>query len=92
VLGTWNSANVPNVDYVGRLLNDYYPNTNEPASLTGGPKAAAVQAAIWYFTDKYVLRADDPLHAAVPPSWPMSSTRGRWSSRQSRASRSPRRP
>ena len=26
-LGTWNTANVPNVDYVARLLNEYYPNT-----------------------------------------------------------------
>ena len=33
-LGTWNTANVPNVDYVARLLNEYYPNTDQPAGLT----------------------------------------------------------
>ena len=56
-LGTWDTANVPNVGYVARLLNEYYPNTDEPAGLTDlNQKAAAVQAAIWYFTDK--LRAE----------------------------------
>ncbi len=55
-LGTWDASNVPNVDYVGRLLNEYYPNKNEPASLTDlNQRAAAVQAAIWFFTDRYVL-------------------------------------
>ena len=49
VLGTWDTANVPNVDYVARLLNEYYPNTDEPAALTDlNQRAAAVQAAIWY--------------------------------------------
>ena len=46
VLGTWNTANVPNVDYVARLLNEYYPNTDQPAALTNlNQRAAAVQAA-----------------------------------------------
>jgi Domain of unknown function (DUF5979)/Thioester domain len=66
VLGTWDAANVPNVGFVARLLNGYYPNTNLPAALTDlNQKAAAVQAAIWYFSDKYVLTATDPLHGAV---------------------------
>ncbi len=30
VLGTWDATTVPNVDYVARLLNEYYPNTTEP--------------------------------------------------------------
>ncbi|MFL5859469.1 MAG: thioester domain-containing protein [Solirubrobacteraceae bacterium] len=66
-LGSWDAGGVsPNVGYVARLLNDYYPRTNEPASLTDpNQKAAAVQAAIWFFSDRYVLRTDDPLHAAV---------------------------
>jgi Domain of unknown function (DUF5979)/Thioester domain len=65
-LGTWDSANVPNVGFVARILNEYYPNTNEPSSLTSAAdKAAAVQAAIWYFSDRYVLSTSDPLHAAV---------------------------
>ncbi|MGA8719162.1 MAG: thioester domain-containing protein [Solirubrobacteraceae bacterium] len=65
-LGTWDAANVPNVDYVGRLLNEYYPNKNEPASLTDlNQRAAAVQAAIWFFTDRYVLNTSDPLRPTV---------------------------
>lgn len=65
-LGTWDSANVPNVGFVARILTDYYPNTNEPSALASAAnKAAAVQAAIWYFSDRYVLRTSDPLHDAV---------------------------
>jgi uncharacterized protein DUF5979/fibronectin-binding protein len=65
-LGTWDEANVPNVGYVARLLDRYYPHTGEPASLTDvNQRAAAVQAAIWFFTDRYVVSTSDPLHAAV---------------------------
>jgi hypothetical protein len=65
-LGTWDAANVPNVGYVARLLNEYYPNTGEPATLTNlNQRAAAVQAAIWFFSDRYVLSTSDPLHAVV---------------------------
>ena len=32
-LGTWNAANVPHIGYVARILDEYYPNTNEPSSL-----------------------------------------------------------
>jgi hypothetical protein len=66
VLGTWDASGVPNVGYVARLLNDYYPNTDEPSSLSNtNQKAAAVQAAIWFFSDRYVLSTSDPLHNAV---------------------------
>ena len=66
ILGTWDAANVPNVGYVARLLDEYYPNTNEPAALTDlNRKAAAVQAAIWFFSDRYVLSECSPLHDAV---------------------------
>jgi hypothetical protein len=65
-LGTWDEANVPNVGYVARLLNRYYPHTGEPAALTDvNQRAAAVQAAIWFFTDRYVLSTSDPLRATV---------------------------
>ncbi len=51
---------------MARLLNDYYPNTDEPAGLTDlNQKAAAVQAAVWFFSDRYVLSTSDPLHDAV---------------------------
>ena len=44
--------------YVARLLEleEYYPNTDQPVALTDlNQKAAAVQAAIWFFSDRYVL-------------------------------------
>ena len=66
VLGTWNASNVPNVNYVAQVLDNYYPKTNEPAALTDpNQKAAAVQAAIWFFSDRYVLNTSDPLHDVV---------------------------
>ena len=66
VLGTWNASNVPNVNYVAQVLNNYYPKTNEPAALTDlNQKAAAVQAAIWFFSDRYVLNTSDSLHDVV---------------------------
>ncbi|MFL5926001.1 MAG: DUF5979 domain-containing protein [Gaiellaceae bacterium] len=65
-LGAWAEANVPHVGYVARVLSDYYPATNEPATLgDDNAKAAAVQAAVWFFSDRYVLRTDDPLHEAT---------------------------
>jgi hypothetical protein len=33
VLGDWTDADVPHVGYVARVLNEYYPNTNEPSAL-----------------------------------------------------------
>jgi Domain of unknown function (DUF5979)/Thioester domain len=70
-LGTWNASGVPNVGYVAQLLNSYYPHTPEPTAFPDGTPmnanqtAAAVQAAIWFFSDKYVLNTADPLHNAV---------------------------
>ncbi|MET0143596.1 MAG: Cys-Gln thioester bond-forming surface protein [Ilumatobacteraceae bacterium] len=70
-LGTWDEANVTNVGFVARLLNTYYPsNPAAPAIGVNGinntaDQAAAVQAAIWYFSDNYVLASGDPLLAAV---------------------------
>ena len=66
-LGDWDAGGVsPRVGYVARLLNDYYPQTDEPASLTDlNQRAAAVQAAIWFFSDRYVLSTSDGLHDAV---------------------------
>ena len=48
------------------MLAEYYPNTNEPSTLTNSnDKAAVVQAAVWFFTDRYVLNTDDSLRPAV---------------------------
>jgi hypothetical protein len=70
-LGTWDASNVQNVGYVARILNEYYPNTDEPTKLANGTAAtpnqtaAAVQAAIWFFSDRYVLNTSDALHDTV---------------------------
>ena len=65
VNGTWSEANVPNIGYVERILNTYYPSSNLPAGLTNNQRAAAVQAAIWFFTDGYVVSPRSPLYSAV---------------------------
>ena len=63
--GTWDGSNVPNVGYVARVLNDYYPTTNLPAAANDNLRAAAVQSAIWFFTDKYVLTTTEPARPLV---------------------------
>ncbi|MEV8178232.1 DUF5979 domain-containing protein [Cellulosimicrobium funkei] len=61
-IGTWDEANVPNLGYVGYILHNYYPVTNEPAAApSANARAAAVQAAIWFFSDEYVLATTDPV-------------------------------
>ena len=55
-LGDWGTAAVPHVGYVARILNSYYPKVpDQPAGLDEADRAAAVQAAIWFFSDGYVL-------------------------------------
>lgn len=64
--GEWTEAGIPNVGYVAQLLQSYYPTTTEPSSQTNvNARAAAVQSAIWYFSDGYVLATDSPLFATV---------------------------
>ena len=59
--GTWVDSNVPNVDYIARILQEYYPKTGEPTPpIDVNQRAAAVQSAIWYFSDNYILQPDDP--------------------------------
>lgn len=64
-LGSWETSGVPNVGYVARILNDYYPATDKPTGLSDNQKAAAVQAAIWFFSDRYVVSTSDSVHGAV---------------------------
>jgi hypothetical protein len=55
-LGDWSAANVPNLAYVTYILENYYPAV--PASPSAGTdveKVQAVQGAIWYFTDGFVV-------------------------------------
>ena len=65
VLGTWDAANVPNVGFVARILDEYYPTTSAPALANLNETAAAVQAAIWFFSDRFMLDPSDPLYSAV---------------------------
>lgn len=66
VLDTWAESNVPNIGYVTYVLNNYYPNTGLPAGLDEDQQAAAVQAAIWYFTDGFVLdTSEEEIRAAA---------------------------
>ncbi len=64
--GEWTEAGIPNVGYVAQLLQSYFPTTGQPSSLTNvNARAAAVQSAIWYFSDGYVLASNSPLFATV---------------------------
>lgn len=63
-LGTWDEASVPRVGYITRILDEYFPhNPNNPIlnGLSDQQKGAAVQAAIWYFSDRYVLDPSDSI-------------------------------
>ena len=60
--GTWDESNVPNIGYVNRVLNSYYPDQpGLPDAPSDNVRAAAVQAAVWFFSDGYVLQDTDPI-------------------------------
>jgi len=48
----------PNLGYVNYIVHNYYPVKNNPAVADPRQAAAIVQAAIWYFTDKFVQWRD----------------------------------
>lgn len=55
-LGEWSEANVPNLPYVQWILDHYYPdNPAQPSAGSTAEKVRAVQGAIWYFTDQFVV-------------------------------------
>ncbi|GAB2831615.1 hypothetical protein GCM10022221_33130 [Actinocorallia aurea] len=63
-LGEWDESNVPNLGYVEHILLNYYPAVaDQPQAANNNLRAAAVQAAIWYFTDKFVLNTDSTYRA-----------------------------
>ncbi|WP_181311600.1 DUF5979 domain-containing protein [Nocardioides campestrisoli] len=64
----WTEANVPNLGYVAHILQNYFPTEPLPADVPDNVKAAAVQAAIWFFSDNLVL---DP--TAEPQLFPLTS-------------------
>lgn len=56
-IGDWDESNVPHLVYINYILTNYFPfNTTNPISaLTQAQQVAAVQSAIWYFSDGFVL-------------------------------------
>lgn len=62
-LGEWSETHVPNLGYVEYILQHYYPATDEPSSVSVSQRAAAVQAAIWFLTDRYVLDTASPIRS-----------------------------
>lgn len=64
-LGTWSSADVPNLPYVQWILDNYYPKVpTAPAGGSDAEKVRAVQGAIWYFTDQFVVSRFYPAERA----------------------------
>ncbi len=63
--GDWTQTTVPNLDYVAYILGAYFPNTSAPTGLSSTDKTAAVQAAIWFFTDHFILTDTSPLRSAT---------------------------
>ncbi|MDK1317708.1 thioester domain-containing protein [Arthrobacter sp. zg.Y20] len=62
--GSWDESNVPNIGYVNRVLNSYYPDQpGLPEAANDNIRAAAVQAAVWFFSDGYVLEDTDSIRA-----------------------------
>ncbi|MCM3655834.1 thioester domain-containing protein [Agromyces mediolanus] len=64
-LGPWTEASVPNLVYVNYILTNYFPNVPSVPAGTIVQKVAAVQSAIWYFTDHFILADTDPVRAAT---------------------------
>jgi len=59
--GTWAGSEVPNLGYVSYVVNSFFPTTSLPGDLANDDqRAAAVQAAIWYFTDGFVVSPSNP--------------------------------
>ena len=65
--GTWDDSNVPHVGLRRADPQRVLPQRarRQPAGLMTSQQAAAVQAAIWFFSDSYVLNVSDPLHDVV---------------------------
>jgi TQXA domain-containing protein len=63
-------SGVANADIVAKIMNAYFPVGEGPdgyelTSPTGNEKAAATQAAIWHYTNGYVMSEQPP--PGVPP-------------------------
>lgn len=52
---TWSAVGVAHLGFINRIVNTYFPQSGLPAAGTDALRAAAVQAAIWFFSDRFVL-------------------------------------
>ncbi|MCD9198070.1 thioester domain-containing protein [Aeromicrobium wangtongii] len=54
--GNWAESNVRNLGRVGYILQNYYPTVpDQPAGQPDNVRSGAVQAAIWFFSDNFVV-------------------------------------
>jgi hypothetical protein len=64
----WSVTDVPNIAFVNRIVQTYYPSSTLPAGATSNAqRAAAVQAAIWFFTDNFAVGTSTAAGAALYP-------------------------
>jgi hypothetical protein len=63
---TWAGSGIANLGSVARVLAGSYPRTAEPVDANGdAQRAAAVQLAVWFFTDRVVVGSISPLFPLV---------------------------
>lgn len=66
VANPWTRQSIPNLGYVATILKQYYPAVNEPAAAASdAERAAAVQTAIWFFTNRMVVDEASTLYPLV---------------------------
>lgn len=59
----WADAQIANLGFIARIVNDYFPQTGEPSeAANNAQRAAAVQAAIWFFSDRVVIDNTSPVY------------------------------
>jgi hypothetical protein len=61
----WTGTRVPHLGAVARLVTGCYPFPPTGHALAGAQRAAAVQLAIWYFTNRAILDPTSPLAPLV---------------------------
>jgi TQXA domain-containing protein len=63
---TWAASGIAHLGSVARVLASSYPRTAEPVTANGdAQRAAAVQLAVWFFTDRVVVGSISPLFPLV---------------------------
>jgi hypothetical protein len=64
----WSVTNIPNIGFINRIIQTYYPQSTLPAGATSDEqRAAAVQAAIWFFSDRFLVSTATTTGLALYP-------------------------